>query len=436
MTRNDATNWLKAQNGKGLDFDGVYGKQCVDFFNYYYQFLTGRGPYGDGYGVPGAKDLWNVPTSRFTKIANNPNDPNQLPKPGDIFIYNSRWGGGYGHVEMVLEATANGVTVIGQNMKGTTDPVSITTRTWGSIVSGLIGWLSFNGFSEVNIQPHQRVVAANGVNYRQKPFVSAPLISEFKSGDVLDFKGYVTGENVSGNDKWFVGAYTGGFAWSGAFTNPSTAGLPDITPVTITPPPTPEPPKYTFTKELACVTDVKPLGTQNFEYGNFPAKPEKAVIHDFGTPGVDTYQSVINTVTQNGSRVSGPHFVVSGKTITQTASLKDRAYHAGAAGNNFVGIETDPVQDADTIASVRTLLTELKAYYGYQLALVEHNELMSTLCGDNVDLKNYDITEKPPVKPEPPIDPPVEPPSENLLDWVLKLINLIKDWLSSWKRGK
>ena len=63
MTRQDALNWLNAQNGKALDYDKMYSIQCVDFFNYYYQFLTGRNPYSDGYGVPGAKDLWNVPTS-------------------------------------------------------------------------------------------------------------------------------------------------------------------------------------------------------------------------------------------------------------------------------------------------------------------------------------------------------------------------------------
>ncbi len=32
------------------------------------------------YGVMGAKDIWTVPTSRFTKIANDPNDPNQTPQ--------------------------------------------------------------------------------------------------------------------------------------------------------------------------------------------------------------------------------------------------------------------------------------------------------------------------------------------------------------------
>lgn len=32
----DAINWVKSQVGKGLDYDGVYGNQCVDLICYYY----------------------------------------------------------------------------------------------------------------------------------------------------------------------------------------------------------------------------------------------------------------------------------------------------------------------------------------------------------------------------------------------------------------
>lgn len=146
MTRQDALNWLYSNNGAIKDFDGIYGAQCVDYFNFYYKFLTGRSPYADGYTENGAKDIWNVPTDRFTKIANNPHDPNQLPDTGDILIYNSTWGGGYGHVEMVLSADYNGVNVSAQNSKG--QYVDQEFRPWKRVVGGLIGWLSFNGFQE------------------------------------------------------------------------------------------------------------------------------------------------------------------------------------------------------------------------------------------------------------------------------------------------
>jgi hypothetical protein len=145
MTRTQAVQWLHSKDGGRLDFDGKYGNQCFDYFNYYYQFITGRNPYSDGYGVEGAKDIWNVPTARFTKVKNDPKNPNQFPSPGDILVYNGTWGGGYGHVEMVISADKNGVTVSAQNSKG--QYVDEEFRSWGNIVNGLIGWLVFNNFS-------------------------------------------------------------------------------------------------------------------------------------------------------------------------------------------------------------------------------------------------------------------------------------------------
>lgn len=182
-------------------------------------------------------------------------------------------------------------------------------------------------------------------------------------------------------------------------TTKNPAAVPDYvapspipTPVP-TPKPTPPPPAYTFTKDLDCVTEVIPAGLGNFEVGNFPALPKKAVIHDYGTKGHDTVGSTINEFKRNGSQKSA-HFVVSGKRIIQMVSLKDRGYHAGSHGNDFIGIETDPAQDPDTIESTKRVLREFETKKGYQLELIEHNTIMNTSCGDDVDLANYDITEQ------------------------------------------
>lgn len=388
-----------------------------------------------------------------------------------------------------------------------------------------IGWTEFVGNSRVleaipdvvPIASNQRQAAAK-LNYREQPKTSSNVIKQFEANDILTFKGFVSGETVDGNNKWFVGAFTNGYAWSGAFTNPSTNGLPDLTtpldplakitnasvnfrdapnrsgnivatypegsdirmkaylngeavdgnsvwfvselrglyawsggftdqsttglPQYTPVPPATEPtlPPYQFTKDLNCVTEVIPAHPNNFKYGNFPDKPEKAVIHDFGSEGKDTYSSTINWFKSPNSEVSA-HFVISGKKITQMVSIKDRAYHAGPNGNNFIGIETDPAQDQDTINSTISVLKELKDKYGYQLALVEHNQIMQTLCGDDVDLANYDIGFKP---PEPPITPPepekpVEPPvngSQTLLEFIKQLISKLTDWLSQWRKDK
>ena len=59
---------------------------------------------------------------------------------------------------------------------------------------------------------------------------SGNILQKFNAGETYDFKGWVKGEAVEGNDTWFVGRYTGGFAWSGAFTDTGVHDLTDLNP--------------------------------------------------------------------------------------------------------------------------------------------------------------------------------------------------------------
>jgi len=101
-------------------------------------------------------------------------------------------------------------------------------------------WLSgaYEPKQAATLQPFQRKVGANGVNYRQIASLTGPIIKEFPPNDVLDFKGFVRAESYKGNNIWFVGKYTNGYAWSGAFVDTGTHDLPDLT----TPPPIVVPP--------------------------------------------------------------------------------------------------------------------------------------------------------------------------------------------------
>ena len=141
MTQKQAVDWLNSEVGQYRDFDGQWQAQCTDEFNFYYRFLTGRNPYDDGYGVPGAKDLWNVATSRFTKIGDS---ASLVPQPGDVLIYGPSWGGGYGHVEMVVGVDANGCAIVGNNLTGNPRlSAQKTYRTWAQM-KGLVGVMRFN----------------------------------------------------------------------------------------------------------------------------------------------------------------------------------------------------------------------------------------------------------------------------------------------------
>lgn len=261
-----------------------------------------------------------------------------------------------------------------------------------------------------SLAANQRKVGADNTNMRTEASTASTskVVGVIPAGSVATFTGYVIGQPISGINIWYK--HPNGYAWAGGFTSQATTGLTNLTPAPApapTPTPTPEPIEkpYSFTKDFDFVEYV-PAANGNFQLGNFPEKPEKVVIHQFGTVGVDTLQSTLNTFTNpNLERVVSAHFVVSGKRIIQLVSLKDRAYHAGSTGNNYVGIETDPAQDADTIASTKKLLQALKNKYGYELVKTLHKDVPgnSTNCGASITLSKYDLT--------PPVVVPVPDPT-------------------------
>lgn len=294
------------------------------------------------------------------------------------------------------------------------------------IWSGVCTSISTAGLSDLTPKPaplaeNERKISPAGGRQRSEPNTKAPVTAELPAGFVFKAKGFVKGEYVNDNRIWFVGANSGDYVWSGGCIPSSIGSLPDLTPkatpaptqpspAPVLPKPTPAPvtpSKPSNGGELACVTEFIPAHGDNFEVGNFPSRPTKAVIHQYGTLGVDTYGSSLNwfksgQVQRNGFQPTserpakyGPsaaHFVVDATRITQMVSLKNRAYHAGPGGNDFVGIETDPAQDAGTIKNVRLLLKELAAYYGYELGLTLHKTIpgSATQCGRDIVLKNYE----------------------------------------------
>jgi hypothetical protein len=287
---------------------------------------------------------------------------------------------------------------------------------------------STNGLSDITPKPVPapapspapvtgRTTGNAPVNFRSAPSSTASLIDTLAANTHYgSFTVFTHGEAIDGNDVWFKGTVRGGYSWSGAFTDTSTIGLTEEkAPATPTPAPQPVTDTYKFTPDFDFVEYI-PANINNVKLLDFPTDPTHDVIHQFGTPGVDTIQSTINQF-QNpnlGDKAVSAHFVVSGKRIVQMVSLKDRAYHAFVVGNNYVGIETDPHQDADTIASVNKLQKALKAKYGYTLIPIRHREVPQcvTNCGALIDLNSYQIDTPVPVVPTPaPVPTPTPSPA-------------------------
>lgn len=112
LTHKEAVAYVKSQEGKGWDFDNFAGYQCFDSVNYYWYQLFGHGLKGMGAAdIPFKNNFTNE-----AKVYQN--TPSFLPKPGDVVVWNRKYGGGYGHVAVVISATLDRFVVIEQNWLG------------------------------------------------------------------------------------------------------------------------------------------------------------------------------------------------------------------------------------------------------------------------------------------------------------------------------
>lgn len=109
QTKTAAAGWINQNEFKYHDFDGWYGAQCVDLFNFYNKGFVGGGFTS---GVAGAKDIWGNPNMNRNYVAVGRNQRAQM---GDVVVYGSSWGGGYGHVGIVVSDQGGTLKVLNAN---------------------------------------------------------------------------------------------------------------------------------------------------------------------------------------------------------------------------------------------------------------------------------------------------------------------------------
>lgn len=90
--------FVDTYNGTSHDVDGSYGAQCWDGYAFYMQWLGY--PYAHCTATGGAQDIW---TQRASNGMLNSCDVVPSPQDGDIVIWGSNMGGGYGHVAMYYQ---------------------------------------------------------------------------------------------------------------------------------------------------------------------------------------------------------------------------------------------------------------------------------------------------------------------------------------------
>lgn len=142
----DKWRWSKA------DYDGVYGAQCVDLFNYYNRDVVGA-PF---YWCDGAADLWNnIPIGHFYERIEN--TPDGVPQPGDVVIWraNGKLTGPAGHVAI---ATGRGDINNFQSFDENWPLGSAAHEQWHTY-DDVIGWFRPIDQSPAPVTPPEPVVA-------------------------------------------------------------------------------------------------------------------------------------------------------------------------------------------------------------------------------------------------------------------------------------
>lgn len=238
MTHPKIEAWIGSAVGRAINPDNAYGLQCVDVADDYAESIFDLPWQQTIGGVGGAREFKGRTNDFFTWIDNVVGDESSIPARGDLVIYDGDNLNPYGHVAVVLSATAETITVIQQD-GFLQQPAFVATLPY--VITGAgpcLGWLRPN-LKAPAPEPTQRVVGSAGVTERSSAEVRDDNRTgrAFVSGDVLNFKGFVRGGTANGTDVWFVGAFSGTYFSASAFDDGSTNGLTDLTPAPVTAPP-------------------------------------------------------------------------------------------------------------------------------------------------------------------------------------------------------
>jgi hypothetical protein len=127
--------FIKKYEGKGIDFDGYYGFQCMDLYQQYNRDVVGA----FAVPCPAAADVWtNHPFNFYTKISNT---PTAVPQKGDIIIWKKASSLPYGHIAIFIEGDVNKFVSLDQNW-----PIGSVTHKQSHDYKNVQGWLRPNKF--------------------------------------------------------------------------------------------------------------------------------------------------------------------------------------------------------------------------------------------------------------------------------------------------
>jgi len=201
-------------NGRRIDYDNVYGYQCVDLILQY-----AKQCFGLPTGVSGnAIDYWYRTSAALLTQFDKVGGPAQ---PGDIVVLFGQNGNPYGHIGIADRQDGNGVWLLEQNALGNGDGVGRNAiGIYRAIPTSRVAGILRPKSSQPVPSGSGTAKAIRQAYVRTSPSTSAPLGGSqiLQPGDTFTYKGKVAGQLVSQNgvstNIWY-NSTRGNYVWSG-----------------------------------------------------------------------------------------------------------------------------------------------------------------------------------------------------------------------------
>ena len=128
--------WVKQNIGKGIDYDGAYGVQCVDLAKHYIKNVLGITPQSIGNAIEyyNKRKTSEYLTKNFKWIDNT---AEFIPKKGDLCVFTSK--SGHGHISVATgEGTTSYFYSYDQNFpKAKHEPMTLIKHSYNSFLGVL-----------------------------------------------------------------------------------------------------------------------------------------------------------------------------------------------------------------------------------------------------------------------------------------------------------
>jgi hypothetical protein len=167
--------WVKKNVGRGIDYDGTYGVQCVDLAKHYIKNVLGITPQSIGNAIEyyNKRKTSEYLTKNFKWIDNT---PEFVPKKGDLCVFTSKSGNG--HISVATgEGTISYFYSYDQNYpKAKHEPMTLIKHTYTSFLgvlrpktkSSLKYFKTYKGDSKSIVDALETIGEKSDFAYRKK----------------------------------------------------------------------------------------------------------------------------------------------------------------------------------------------------------------------------------------------------------------------------